>query len=150
MNRSILKAFLADQRKAKEIVSAKFGIPEDIRALEWSLRHCELRDAYNAAPFAEIFKPHGYGLELKIGDLYIDYDYSETGRADGFDAWRIFVYLIAGQFDNNGSDEQLSDRIDEWFRELIDSGYVIRGDKLYYINHVPRNLHDESLNRSGG
>lgn len=139
MNRSILKAFVVDQRKAKEIVSAKLGIPEDIRALEWSLRHREITDAYNAAPFAEIFKPHGYGLELKIGDLYIDYDYSETGRADGFDAWRIFVYLTAGQFDNNGPDEHLSDRIDEWFSEMIDSGYIIRGDNLYYINDLSQN-----------
>ena len=139
MNHSLLNAFIADQRKAKAIVSEKLNIPQDIRAVDWASRLTEIRDAYNASPFAEIFSPHGYGLELKIGDLYIDYDYSETGRADGFDAWRIFVYLTAGQFDNNGPDEYLSDRIDEWFREMIDSGYLIRGDNLYYINDASPN-----------
>lgn len=139
MNRSILKAFLVDQRKAKKIVSAKLGIPADIRAIEWSLQQHALSDAYNATPFVKTFRPHGYRLELKIGDLYIDYDYSETGRADGFDAWSIFVYLTAGKFDNNGPDAYLSDRIDEWFRKMIDSGYIIRGDNLYYINNVSHN-----------
>lgn len=67
VNRSALKAFLADQRIAKEIVSTKLGISGDIRALEWSLRYCEIYEAYNAALFAEIFKPHGYGLELSLG-----------------------------------------------------------------------------------
>jgi hypothetical protein len=112
MNRSVLNSFIADQRKAKAIVSANLEVPQDIRAFEWALQHSEIRDAYNASPFAEIFRPHGYGLELKIGNLYIDFDYSETGRADGFDAWRIFVYLTAGQFNINGPDEHLSDRID--------------------------------------
>jgi hypothetical protein len=133
LNRSILNAFLADQRKAKSIVSAKLNVAQDMPGREWGSRYTEIRDAYNANPFAEIFSPHGYGLELKVGDLYIDYDYSETGRPDGFDAWRIFVYVTAGQYDNNGPDKYLCDRIFQWFDEITQSGYIVQLDNLHYI-----------------
>jgi len=86
LNISILNAFLADQRKAKQIVSAKLAIPENICASEWATHFTEIWQSYDACPFADVFRPHGYGLELQIGDLFIDYDYSETGRADGFDS----------------------------------------------------------------
>ena len=134
MNRSILNAFLSDQRKAKSIVASKLNVPENIAAVEWALRFAEIRDAYQANPFAEIFSPHGFGLELKIGDLYIDYDYSETGRPDGFDAWRLFVYFTAGQFDNNEPSSDLSVRVREWVNEKTQLGYFVNLDNLYYVN----------------
>jgi hypothetical protein len=134
MNRSILNAFLADQRTAKSIVASKLNVPEDVAAVEWALRHAEIRDAYQANPFADIFSPHGFGLELKIGDLYIDYDYSETGRPDGFDDWRLFVYLTAGQFDNNEASGDVSVRVREWVNEMARLGYFVHLDNLYYIN----------------
>ena len=133
MNRSILNAFLADQRTAKSIVAAQLNIPLDIPALEWAARLTEVLEAYTASPFAHIFKPHGFGLELRIGDLYIDYDYSESGRPDGFDAWRLFVYLTAGDYDNNGPDLHLSDRIDEWFDKQVTDAKFVKLDNLYYV-----------------
>jgi hypothetical protein len=140
MNYSILNAFLADQRKAKEIVSVKLNVPQDIHALDWALHRGEVQAAYDTCPFADVFRPHGYGLELKIGDLYIDYDYSETGRVDGFDAWRIFIYITTGQFDNNGPDIHISDRIDQWFQHLFDTGRIVRLDNLYYITPAVPNV----------
>lgn len=122
MNFSILNAFLADQRKAKQMVSSKLGIPEDIPARDWTTRYLELRTTYDASPFADIFRIHGFGLEFKVGDLYSDYDYSLTGLPGGFDSWRIFVYIVAGQFDNRGPDKHICDRLDEWFDELIRHG----------------------------
>ena len=139
MNTSILNAFLADQRRAKRLVSIKLGIPEDIRALDWATRHAELRRSYDACPFAEIFRIHGYGLEIQVGDLYIDYDYSENGSADGFDSWRIFVYMMAGRFDNTGSDKHISDRVGNWFDELIQRGRIEKLDNLYYLKNRPAN-----------
>ena len=133
MNRSLINAFLADQRKAKSIVASRLNIEPNIKALEWASRLSQIRDAYNADPFADIFKPHGFGLELQIGDLYVDYDYSETGRADGFDAWRILVHITAGRYDNNGPDKHLSDRIDAWFSELTQTGQIAKLDNLYYF-----------------
>ena len=93
----------------------------------------------DGSPFADTFRPHGYGLELQIGDLYIDYDYSQTGRADGFDSWRIFVYLMAGQFDNRGQDKYISDQIDNWIETLLLGRATQKLDNLYYFADNPVN-----------
>ncbi|MCU0719350.1 MAG: hypothetical protein MUC83_06585 [Pirellula sp.] len=135
MNTSILHAFLADQRTAKRLVSEKLGVPEDIRAFDWATRYTEVRKAYDEFPFADVFRIHGYGVEVQIGDFYIDFDYSQDGLADGFDSWRIFVYMMAGRFDNRGSDKHISDRIDSWFDELNQQGRIKKLDNLYYLTN---------------
>ena len=135
MNESILLAFIADQRKAKRIVADRLGLLEDIPALHWVDRYMEIMCKYEAQPFADVFAPHGFGLELKIGEFYIDYDYSRTGQPDGFDAWRIYVYLMAGNYDNNGPDKHFCDRVFQWIDELAQSGRLIKEDSLYYLNN---------------
>lgn len=132
LNLSIINSFVTDQRRAKQIVSEKLGVPVDIAALHWASLHRKVRDAYDASPFADIFRPHGYGLELQIAELYIDYDYSETGRADGFDAWRIFTWFMAGQFDNRSQDKYILDQIHNWIESLALAGRIQKLDNLYY------------------
>jgi hypothetical protein len=133
MNLSIINSFVADQRRAKQIVSEKLGVPEDIPALQWASLYTRISHAYEASPFADVFRPHGYGLELQIGELYIDYDYSKTGRGDGFDAWRVFAWMMAGQFDNRSQDKYISDRIHDWIGSLAQAGRVQKLDNLYYF-----------------
>ncbi len=133
MNRSLINSFLADQRKAKSIVASWLNTEPDLKAMEWASRLKQIRDAYDADPFADIFKPHGIGLELQIGDLYVDYDYSETGRADGFDAWRIFVHITAGRYDNNGPDNHLLHRVNAWLADLARTDRIAKLDNLYYF-----------------
>ena len=133
MNESILLAFIADQRKAKRIVADRLGLLENIPALDWVDRYTEILCKYEAQPFADVFVPHGFGLELKMGEFYIDYDYSKTGRPDGFDAWRIYVYLMAGNYDNNGPDNYFCNRVFQWIDELARSGRLIKEDSLYYL-----------------
>lgn len=139
VNHSILNAFLKDQRYAKSIVASHLNIRQDTTALDWATRLAEIRAAYQLDPFADVFKPHGYGLELQIGNLYIDYDYSESGRPDGFDAWRIFVYITAGKFDNTGADKHITERVHSWFDELIQTGQIAKLDNLYYLNGSAKN-----------
>lgn len=131
MNFDVLRSFIADQRQAKELVSKNFHLPVDIRALDWVFQSRSVRKRYAENPFAQIFRPHGYGLELKVGDLHIDYDYSSEGRPDGFDAWRLYVYMMGTKFDDR--DEDLIDHIREWIDKLHSSGRLIRPDNLYYL-----------------
>lgn len=133
MNFGILRAFLQDQRRAKRLVSERLGVSEDILAVDWALQHLELFEAYRKAPFAKIFRPHGYGLELKLNDLHIDYDYSREGRRDGFDAWRLFVYMKKGRFDNRGPDRLVCYRVEDWVNGLCESGRAIHPDNLCYL-----------------
>jgi hypothetical protein len=133
MNLSIITSFIRDQRRARQIVFEKLEVPVDIPALEWAMQFREVQNKYQVCPFADIFRPHGYGLELQMGDLYIDFDYSEQGRADGFDSWRIFTYLMAGDYDNNGSDVHICDRVFDWISTLDRAGRIQRLDNLYYF-----------------
>ncbi|ADB15840.1 hypothetical protein Psta_1158 [Pirellula staleyi DSM 6068] len=146
MNTSILNTFLSDQRRAKRLVSDKLGIPENIRALDWAVHSCELRKSYDVCPFANVFRIHGYGLEIQVDDLHVDFDYSEQGLADGFDSWRIFVYIMAGRFDNRGTDKHISDRVDGWFDELIQLGRIEKRDNLYYLKHQPATSAEKAVN----
>jgi hypothetical protein len=139
MNFRILKAFIEDQRKAKRIVFEHLGVPQDIAAMDWVVRHRSIYEAYQKAPFAEVFRPHGYGLELKIGALHIDFDYSREGRADGFDAWRIFAYMKKGKFDNHRPEEPEYGQVSAWLEKLCAIGGVSHPDNLYYLaGDLPR------------
>jgi hypothetical protein len=35
------------------------------------------------------FYAHGYGIELTLDGVTIDFDWGEVGEPDGFDAWRL-------------------------------------------------------------
>ncbi len=133
MNLALINAFIADQRRAKSLVASDLGFPPEIPALEWSTRFKEIRDAYAANPFADVFRPHGYGLAIQTAEWYIDYDYSESGRPDGFDSWRIFAYIMAGDFDNRGNGKHIRDRVDGWFKKLISDGKVVKHENLFYL-----------------
>ena len=71
MNFSILRAFLEDQRKAKRIVSERLNVSVDISGMVFSRRQREIKDAYRRAPFADVFYPHGGGLELRLSLIHI-------------------------------------------------------------------------------
>lgn len=133
MNISIVNAFIEDQRKAKSMVSRQLNVPENMPAIDWTRQYSSIRKKFAKKPFADLFEPHGFGLELKIGEFYIDYDYSTEGRVDGFDAWRLFVYITAGKFDNNGPDKHLRDRVFDWVEELYRAGRLTHPDNLYYL-----------------
>ena len=40
------------------------------------------------------FYAHGYGVELKIKSLTIDFDWGDKGQADGFDVWRLYNFAV--------------------------------------------------------
>jgi hypothetical protein len=133
MNLGLIRVFLLDQRRAKQEVSKHFNVPPEMTAMDWVGQSSRFRTQFAQRPFADVFKPHGYGLELRIADFYIDFDYSTEGRSDGFDAWRLFVYITAGKYDNTGADGVLCGRVFEWFEELKSTGRIIHSDNLYYL-----------------
>ena len=133
MNFAIIQAFINDQRRAKLLVDNELGIPVDIPALEWARRFREISELYAGKPFADVFRPHGFGLEIKTADFYIDYDYSKLGLADGFDSWRIYTYIMAGEFDNRGSDKHICDRVYGWFDQLTAERKIEKRDNLYCL-----------------
>jgi len=46
---------------------------------------------------------------------------------------------MAGRFDNRGSDKHISDRVDDWFQDLIRVGRIAKLDNLYYFTRESTN-----------
>lgn len=134
MNLAIIRSFIADQIRAKEIVCQRYGVAPNTKAMEWVAVRESIREEYQSNPFADKFYPHGCGLEIAVDGLYIDFDYSREGYADGFDAWRLYVYLMAGDFNNNGPDNYICDRVFDWFEGLVTEGTIVQLDNLYYLS----------------
>jgi len=133
MNLSLIRSFIADQTTAKDIVYRHFGVAPNTKAMNWASVLEKVRRDYEVNPFAQKFYPHGYGLELAVDDLYIDFDYSKEGYPDGFDKWRLYVHLMGGKFDNNGPDNYIYDRLSDWFEGLVFEGKIVERDNLFYL-----------------
>jgi hypothetical protein len=71
---------------------------------------------------------HGYGIELKIGDLTIDFDWGENGEPDGFDVWRLWNF----DCDNGGSIPCSYELIQRWLAAAHSAGELTNSGTLYY------------------
>jgi hypothetical protein len=38
------------------------------------------------------YELHGTGCAVNLPHIHVDFDYGPTGRIDGFDVWRLFLY----------------------------------------------------------
>jgi hypothetical protein len=71
---------------------------------------------------------HGYGVELKIGNLTIDFDWGPNGERDVFDAWRLYNFTI----DNvTGVDSSHFDVID-WIEAAHNAGELAKIEYNYF------------------
>jgi hypothetical protein len=71
---------------------------------------------------------HGYGIELTIGGLVIDFDWGDNGEPDGFDVWRLYVFTL-----NNGGSPSVSyELVQSWIEEALAAGELIESGSLYY------------------
>jgi len=71
---------------------------------------------------------HGYGIELKIGTLTIDFDWGAKGEPDGFDGWRLYNFSR----DNLPKIKCEHLEVNSWFESALEVGELIKGGKLYY------------------
>jgi len=71
---------------------------------------------------------HGYGIELKIDSLTIDFDWGENGEPDGFDGWRLYNFNT----DNHSDIECSHDDVNDWLKRAHADGELIKEASLYY------------------
>jgi Domain of unknown function (DUF6896) len=72
---------------------------------------------------------HGYGIELMVDGLNIDFDWGDAGEPDGFDAWRLWnFYQVNGLPLPCESYVQLS----SWLEEAAEHGELTKDELLYY------------------
>lgn len=71
---------------------------------------------------------HGYGIELKIDGLTIDFDWGDTGDPDGFDGWRLWNF----QTENHTEVEFSHSDVNDWLKTAFSNGELIKDTSLYF------------------
>jgi hypothetical protein len=73
---------------------------------------------------------HGYGIELILDDVTIDFDWGDSGEPDGFDAWRLWNF-----FHDNGItvDCESYSQVRSWLEQASALGELTRDELLYYL-----------------
>lgn len=75
------------------------------------------------------FYAHGYGIELVLDGVTIDFDWGDRGEPDGFDAWRLWNFVeVNGIAVDCGSLSQVR----SWLEEAAALGELTQDSLLYY------------------
>lgn len=70
---------------------------------------------------------HGIGCSIeRADDIDLDFDFGPGGRADGFDAWRLWRF--AKQFPGKYPDLQQRNAVEKALQVLVDQGVVRPSD----------------------
>ena len=115
---------LSDQVKVREVIHKKLGVGYKITGPEWHMRRKEILEKYKASPFAELFNPHGYGLEYKDSSIHIDFDFPipndfifcginrKSYDFIEFRSWNLKLYLTS-------KGVEIKDRVCEAFLDIL-------------------------------
>ena len=133
MNLSIIHKFIEDQSKVNDILCDRLQVPRGVKAHDWAMESGSYRNAYEKSHFARKFYIHGFGIEYEDENIYIDYDYGQTVSLGGFDEWRIYIYLTAGDPNKWDKNRSLQKSIYTWLEELSEGKVIKRLDSLYYF-----------------
>ncbi|MGE0366007.1 MAG: hypothetical protein AB7Q00_09710 [Phycisphaerales bacterium] len=78
---------------------------------------------------------HGIGCEVNLGHTTVDFDFGVDGRIDGFDAWRLWLYMR--QYPQYASKYPDENAVRAALQQLIASGTIVEsqhsGDHLLYL-----------------
>lgn len=83
------------------------------------------------------FEFHGVGCCVSINDIEVDFDFGPDGRYDGFDVWRLSLFINNNQMIFNKYKNILKN-LDNKMKELVDAKLIFHpqwfpGSSLYYF-----------------
>jgi hypothetical protein len=82
-------------KEAVELFERYKGLKPPRRPLEW--RFSGISPSGYLDPNSKIsYSFHGYGCRVKLSSGFIDWDFGEDGEIDGFDVWRLQVFVEEG------------------------------------------------------
>lgn len=125
---SLIRQFRNAQDVAVAIIAQNFQISLPQSGPDWG-RYCcdnglqQLTDLNGIPIYA-----HGFGIELKIGDLTIDFDWGPNGEPDGFDAWRLYNFTR----DNETGVSCSHDSVIHWIDDAYSRGELERIEYTYF------------------
>jgi hypothetical protein len=111
------------------VLGPALGVRLPINPYDW-IKICGETGLYNVRWInsVEVYT-HGYGIELVIDGLNIDFDWGELGELDGFDVWRLWNFAR-----HNPSLVPCPTyaEVRAWVEEAVASGELVQDLCLYY------------------
>jgi len=115
-------------REAEELMQKEFNVSDP-----WTWRQNRIPIRGRFREYKYYF--HGIGCYFNFGDYFVDYDYGDEGRIDGFDLWRLSRF--GEQFEEYRSYIE-SGALNEEFEAHIETGGIKHSggkyDNLYYVH----------------
>lgn len=124
----LIEGFRAAQDIGVAVLTRDLRIPIPSSGRDWWV-YCKQNGLYEIEELQGIpIRAHGFGIELTIGSMIIDFDWGPNGEQDGFDGWRLYVYPL-----NNDMEEELSHaEINDLLQSAFGAGELIKIDELYF------------------
>ncbi|MBC3304342.1 hypothetical protein H0Z09_24715 [Pseudomonas sp. SWRI18] len=85
---SLIHEYLAHVKEATDLLESSFGT-KNILGL-WRSKRIPQRGSVTDNVTYEL---HGIGCRVYLPDACIDFDYGPDDRVDGFDLWRLYMYV---------------------------------------------------------
>ena len=128
----VLDNLIGQFRVAQDIgvatLTEKLKIPRPPSNREWPFM-CIEQKINNRCELQGIgIYSHGYGIEMKIASLTIDFDWGENGEPDGFDTWRLYKFALV----NSKLLSCTYESIKSWIDDALAAGELTRLGTLYY------------------
>ena len=124
----LIDRFRTAQDIAVHTLIYKLNIPQPQSDRAWAF-YCAENDLHQTRELNGIgIHAHGYGIELRIDDLTIDFDWGANGEPDGFDGWRLYNFKI-----DSCSDVVCSHiDVNSWLETAYAEGELLKNGSLYY------------------
>jgi len=128
----VLDDLIGRFRKAQDIavhtLVHKLSIPQPDSNRAWAF-YCVEKGLHQARELKGVgVYAHGYGIELKIENLTIDFDWGDHGEPDGFDGWRLWNFRT----DNCSQVGCTHTDVISWLEDSHNDGELIKQGSLYY------------------
>lgn len=125
---TLIRHFRAAQDVGVATVRDTLHIPPPKSGLDW-VHYCCNNGIHQLNELKGIpIYAHGYGIELKIGDLTIDFDWGPNGEGDGFDSWRLFKFNL----DNRTGVQCTHKDVIQWIDDAYENDELQRIDYTYF------------------
>jgi len=125
---SLIERFRNAQDVGVKTLTKSLNVPRPSSGLDWVL-YCAEHGLHDLDKLGDVgIYAHGYGIELKIAELTIDFDWGDNGEPDGFDGWRLWKF--AGD-DSNDVSFTHSD-VNAWLDEAYSRGQLTKTGALFF------------------
>lgn len=124
----LIERFRAAQDNGVAALVEVLQLPLPRSGIEWA-RYCAENGIHRLRELNGVgIHAHGYGVELKLDGLTIDFDWGPNGEPDGFDGWRLYNFAR----ENDIGVECTHDDVNLWLRAAFRDGALTMVNQLYF------------------